>query len=100
MSSTVFYCLLLAAAGLSLIYWSKRRSFLRLNDVGYETFPSYWQKVVSKLGDGALLVVGYSLSASAALIMLFEYAWEWLVLGLILYVAFLLDDEWYGRRRK
>lgn len=100
MSSTVFYCLLLAAAGISMIYWSKRRSFLRMNDVGYEEFPSYWQKVVSKLGDGALLIGGYSLSAAAVLIVLFEYAWEWLVFGLILYVALLLDDEWYGRRNK
>jgi hypothetical protein len=99
MSSTVFYCLLLVAAGLSLIYWSKHRRFQRLNDVGHEAYPSYWQKVVSKLGDGALLIGGYSLSAAAVLIVLFEYAWEWLVLGLILYVALLLDDEWYGRRR-
>lgn len=97
--SSVFYCLLLAAAGVSLIYWSKRRSFLRMNDVGYETFPSYWQKVVSKLGDGVLLIGGYSLSAAAVLIVLVDYAAEWLVLGLILYVAFLLEDEWYGRRR-
>lgn len=97
--SIVFYCLLLAAAGLSLIYWSKRRSFQRLNDVGYETFPSYWRKVVSKLGDGALLIGGYGLSAAAILVLFSEYAPEWLVLGLILYVAFLLEDEWYGRRR-
>lgn len=100
MSSTVFYCILLAAAGISLIYWSKRRSFLRMNDVGYETFPSYWKKVVSKLGDGALLLVGYSLSAAAVLIVLVEYAWEWLAFGVILYIAFLLEDEWYGRRGK
>ena len=100
MSSTVFFCLLLAAVGLSLIYWSKRRSFLRINDVGYEAFPSYWQKVVSRLGDGALLVVGYSLSASAVLIVLLEYAWEWVALGVVLYIAYLLEDEWYGRRRK
>lgn len=100
MNSTVVYCLLLAAVGISLIYWSKRRSFQRMNDVGYEMFPSYWKKVSSKLGDGGLMIAGYGLSASAVLIMLFEYAWEWLVLGLILYVAFLLDDEWYGRRGK
>ena len=86
--------------GLSLVYWSKRRTFQRLNDVGYESFPSYWQKVVSKLGDGALLVVGYSLSASAVLIVLFEYAWEWVALGVVLYIAYLLEDEWYGRCRK
>jgi hypothetical protein len=97
--NSVFLCLLLAAAGMTLIYWSKRRSFLRMNDVGYETFPSYWQKVVFKFGDGVLLIGGYSLSAAAVLIVLVDYASEWLVLGLILYVAFLLEDEWYGRRR-
>ena len=100
MSSTIFYCLLLAAVGLSLIYWSKRRSFLRMNDIGYETFPSYWRKVVSKLGDGALLVVGYSLSATAVLIVLLEYAWEWVALGMAMYVFYLLEDEWYESRRR
>lgn len=100
MGSTVFYCLLLAAVGVSLIYWSKRRSFLRMNDIGYETFPSYWQKVVSKLGDATLLVLGCSISAAAVMFVVTEYAGEWLALGVLLYFAYLLEDDWYGRRRR
>lgn len=99
MDSVTLYCLLLAGLGISLVYWAKRRSFVRENNFGVEQFPSYGRKVLSRLTDGFLQATGYGCVAAAMIILLIEYAWEWVLLGCILYVAFKLDDEWYGRTR-
>ena len=99
MNSTDAYCLLLVVAGVALVYWSKRRGFVRINQLGVEQFPSYARKVVSKLTDGILLISGFSLIGASGLILLAEYAGEFLMLALILLVVYLLEDDWYGRRR-
>ncbi len=99
MNSTDVYCLLLVVAGVALVYWSKHRGFVRSNQLGVEQFPSYARKVVSKLTDGMLLIVGFSLIGASGLILLAEYAGEFLMLALILLVVYLLEDDWYGRRR-
>ena len=94
MNSVNLYCLLLAASGVFLVYWSKKRCFIRENRHGVEQFSSYGRKVVSKLTDATLQMSGYACVGSAILVMLVEYASEYLVLAIILYVAFKLDDEW------
>lgn len=99
MSEADLYCILLALAGCACLYWGKRRNFMRLNRVGFEEFPSYSRKLVAKLADGGLISLGYGLIGGAALILVVEYAFAWLVMAMIFYVAFKLDDEWYGRRR-
>ena len=100
MNSTDFYCLLLVVAGVALVYWSRRRRFVRINQFGVEQFPSYGRKVISNTADGILLIIGISLIGAAGLILLAEHAAECLGLFLILLVAYWVDDEWYGRRRK
>jgi hypothetical protein len=99
MNSVDVYCLVLAAAGMALVYWGKRRSFVRLNQLGVEQFPSYGRKVVSKLADGTLLASGYGCVGGAILILLAEHAGEYIVLAVVLYIALALDAEWHGRRR-
>jgi hypothetical protein len=98
MNSVDLYCLLLAAAGMALVYWGKRRSFVRLNQLGVEQFPSYGRKVVSKLADGTLLAAGYGCVGGAILILLVEHVSEYLVIAVVLYIAFIIEEEWHGRR--
>lgn len=99
MNSVDVYCLLLAVAGLALVYWGKRRSFVRLNPLGIEQFPSYGRKVVSKLTDSSILVAGYGCVGGAILMLLTEHTAEYIVLAAVLYIAFFLDEERHGRRK-
>lgn len=99
MSSVDVYCLLLAVAGLALVYWGKQRGFIRLNQLGVEQFSSYVQKVASKLADGTILIAGYGCIGGSILVLLTVHAGEYIILAIVLYLAFVLDEEWYGRRR-
>lgn len=99
MSSLDVYCMLLAMAGLGLVYWGKRRGFVRLNQLGIERFPSYARKVISNLADSSIIVAGYGFFGGAVLVLLTEYASGYIVLALVLYIAFALDEEWHGRMR-
>lgn len=99
MSSVDMYCLLLVVSGLAVVYWGKRRGFIRLNQLGIEQFSSYGQRVVSKLIDGTILVTGYGCIGGAILVLLIEHMAEYIVLAVVLYIAFVLDEEWYRRRR-
>ena len=99
MDSVTLYCLLLAGSGVFLVYWAKKRGFVRENQYGVEQYPSYGRKIISRFADGILQASGYGCVGGAILILLVEYAWEWVLLGGILYVAFKLDDEWNGRTR-
>jgi len=99
MNDVDLYCILLVLAGSCCAYWGKRRSFMRLNQVGFEEFPSYGRKLIAKLTDSGLINLGYGLIAGAVLILVVEYAFAWLVMVMVFYVAFKLDEEWYGRRR-
>lgn len=93
-------CLLLAACGAWLVYQGKKRVFTRTSWLGVEQFSSYGQKVVSKLTDGTLMAIGYGCLGAAPVILLVEYASEYLMLGFVLAIAFWIDNEWYGRRNK
>ncbi len=99
MNSVTLYCLLLAGIGVILVYWAKKRGFVRENSFGVERFPSYGGKVLSKLADGILQATGYACVGAAIFIILIEYASEYLALAIILCIAFKLDDEWHQRRR-
>ena len=99
MNSVDVYCLLLAVAGLALVYWGKRRSFVRLNQLGIEQFPSYGRKVVSKFADGSILVAGYGCVGGAILVLLTEHAAEYIVLAVVLYIVFFLEEDRHGRKR-
>jgi hypothetical protein len=93
-------CLLLATFGALLVYRAKKRIFIRTNWLGVEQFSSYGQKMVSRLTDGALMAFGYGCLGAAPVILIVEYASEYLMLGFVLAIAFWIDNEWYGRRNK
>ena len=93
------YCLLLAVGGGALVFWAKRRAFLRTNSFGVESFPTYGQSLLARFTDGAMIACGIGMIGSSLLILLVEYAGEWLGAALVLYVIYLLEQEWYGRRR-
>jgi hypothetical protein len=63
-----------------------------------EQFPSYGRKTVSKLTDGILQASGYGCVGAAIVILLVEYASDYLALTIILFIAFKLDEEWHKRR--
>ncbi|MGB4913589.1 MAG: hypothetical protein WBO95_15970 [Candidatus Dechloromonas phosphoritropha] len=100
MNSTNLICLVLAGFGALFVYQSKRRSFTRTNWLGIEQFSSYRSKVLSKLMDSTLLAIGYGCVGGALVILLVEYASEYLVMGAILWIALWLDDEWHARRKQ
>lgn len=56
--------------------------------------------MASKLTDGTLMAIGYGCLGAAPVILLVEYASEYLMLGFVLAIAFWIDNEWYGRRNK
>lgn len=93
------YCLLLAVGGAALVYWGKRRAFVRTNSSGVEIFPSYGRRLVTKIADGTLMASGTGLIGASLLILAAEYAGEWLAIGLLLFVFYLFEREWYERRR-
>lgn len=99
MTGVDLYCILLALVGIGFAYWGKRRSFIRLNQVRLKASPSYGRSIIAKLTDGGLITMGYGFIGGALVILLVEYAFGLVFLVFILYVAFKLDDEWYGRRR-
>ncbi len=98
MGSVTLYCLLLAGSGVFLVYWAKKRGFVRENRYGVEQYPSYDRKIVSKLADGILQASGYGCVGAAIVILLVEYASEYLALAIILCIAFKLDEERRDRR--
>ena len=93
-------CLLLATIGALLVYQGKKRIFIRTNWLGVEQFSSYGQKVLSRFTDGTVMAVGYGCLGAAPVILVVEYASEYLMLGFVLAIAFWIDNEWYGRRNK
>ena len=93
-------CLLLASFGVFLVYQGKKRIFIRMNWLGIEQFSSYGQKMLSRLTDCTLMAVGYGCLGAALVILVVEYASEYLMLGFVLAIAFWVDNEWYGRRNK
>ena len=73
----------LALVGAVLIYASRRRRFNRTNACGVEQFPSYGRKLVGKLGDAVLLLLGGFL-ALVGVIFLAQVniqSWGWIVLA-------------------
>ena len=99
MDSVTLYCLLLAGSGVFLVYWAKKRGFVRENRFGVEQYPSYGRKIISRFTDGILQASGYGSIGAAILILLVEYASEYLALAIILCIAFKLDEEWHDRRK-
>ncbi len=99
MTEIDFYILLLSLAGTALLYWGKRRAYQRMSAHDQGPAPGYGSMLAAKLADGLLIVFGGSMLASAALLLAAEYAGEWLALGVILYIAFLFEREYYERRR-
>lgn len=99
MTEIDLYALLLFLAGAALLYWGKRRAYLRMKALDRAPVPSYGAMLAAKLADGLLVVIGGSLLAAAAVMLAIEYAGEWLALCVILYIAFLFEREWYERRR-
>lgn len=93
------YCLLLAVGGGVLVFWAKRRAFLRTNSFGVESFRTYGQSLLSRIADGTLIACGLGMIGSSLLILLVEYAGEWLGAAFVLYVVYLLEREWYERRK-
>ena len=73
---------------------------MRTNWLGVENYSSYGQKVLSRLMDATVIAVGYGCLGAAPVILIVEYASEYLMLGFVLAIAFWIDNEWYGRRNK
>ncbi len=83
MSNDELVAIGLAYVGAVLIYASRRRRFNRTNACGIEQFPSYGRKLVGKLGDAVLLVLGGFL-ALVGIIFLAQaniQSWGWIVLA-------------------
>ena len=99
MGSVTLYCLLLAGSGALLVYWAKKRGFVRENCFGVEQYPSYGRKIISRFADGILQASGYGCVGAAIVILLVEHASEYLALTIILFIAFKLDEEWHHRRK-
>ena len=93
------YCLLLAVGGAALLFWGKRRAFLRTNSFGVETFSSYARSLVARSVDGTLMVVGAAMLAAAPLLFAIEHAGEWVALAIFVYILYLFERDWYRRRR-
>jgi hypothetical protein len=100
LNSTNLICLVLVGFGAMFVYQSKSRSFTRTNCLGIEQFSSYRSKVLSKLMDSTLLAMGYGCVGGALVILLVEYASEYFFMGILLWIALWLDDEWHARRKK
>ena len=67
----------------ALLYWGKRRAYLRMNAQDRGQFQSYGAMLAAKLADGLLVVIGGSLLAAATVMLAIEYAGEWLALCVI-----------------
>lgn len=93
------YCLLLAFGGGSLVFWAKRRAFLRTNRFNVESFPTYGQSLLARIADGTLIACGLGMIGSSLLILLMEHAGEWVGAAFVLYIIFLMEREWYRRRK-
>jgi hypothetical protein len=94
-----FYCFLLVVGGGVLVFWAKRRAFLRTNSFGVETFPTYGRSLLARIADGTLFASGIGMIGSSLLILAIEYAGEWVALVCVLCVCFYLEREWYERRK-
>ena len=99
MTNLEVYSLLLGAGGGALLYWRQRRTFLRSNLSGTETFPTYGRKVITEVADSALLVMGLGAIMASVVMLLFVYAGETLLLAIILYAVYRLDRAWHDMRK-
>lgn len=86
-------------AGLILVYWAKKRRFERTSTYGTEQFPSYQNKVKTRLMDALLWGLGLGAIASATLLIFVEYAPVWGFLILLLAVAFAFEKDFYRCKR-
>lgn len=93
-------CLLLASIGAFFVYHSKKRKFTRTNWLGIEQFSSYGQKVVAGLTDDLIMAIGYACLGASPVILLVEYASEYLMLGVVIAIALWVDKEWSERRKR
>lgn len=98
MSGIDLLCIGLIAAGTLLVLWNKKRRYLRSNWVGIEQFRSFGQKLLAKMLDELLLATGYGCLGGSLIILLFEHAFEYVLLAALLAIALMLDDEWHQRR--
>lgn len=88
-----------ALLGLALVYWAKKRRFQRTTIYGTEQFPTYRQKIGSKLLDALLWGLGLGGIASATLLIFVEYAPGFGFLMLLLAVAFAFEKDYYRFKR-
>lgn len=68
--------------GLLMYAWEKKRIFDRTNSAGLEQFPTFWVKLIAKLGDIALSI-GSILFVTGGVVLLahtHESTWGWIVL--------------------
>ena len=86
--------------GLLLVYWGKKRRHERITLYGADQFKSYCQKAGSRLLDALLWGLGFGGLASAALLVIIEYAPVWGFLVLVLAVAYAFEKDYYNNLRR
>ncbi len=98
-SETDVYIFLLAFVGIACFLWANKRKFDRTNESGVEQFPSFRKKLAGQFFDAVLLGIGAGCLLSGALMWVIEYAaaWGWAVL--FLFIAFLIEKDYYRSRR-
>ena len=87
-------------AGLTLVYWAKKRRFERNSTYGTEQFPTYPNKVKTRLTDALLWGFGLGGLLSATLLIFMEYAPVWGFLMLLLAAAFALERDYCFNLRR
>ena len=89
-----------ALLGLLLVYWGKKRRHERITLYGTDQFKSYCHKAGSRLLDALLWGLGFGGLASAALLVIIEYAPVWGFLVLVLAVAYAFEKDYYNNLRR
>lgn len=83
--------------GLLLVYWGKKRRYERTTLCGTEQFKSYRHKVGARLFDALLWGLGFGGLASAALLLIIEYAPAWGFLILVLAMAYAFEKDYFRK---
>ena len=85
MTETDIYTAAAAVIGLIFLIWKQKRRFARTNQFGIERYSTFRGKITSKLVDGFLYVIGFVMTASAAIVFFVEHGKSFPFLSFIVF---------------
>jgi len=94
-SGTDVYIFLLAIFGIACLLWKNKRKFDRTKASGFKQFQKFSKKLGAQFFDALLWGVGIGCLLGSALIWVIEYAEAWGWVALFLFIAFLIEKDYY-----